>query len=158
MVNGPAMYRNFLFNIAGLKGDWTMAAFRQEMVQKIRDQVGDGKVICGLSGGVDSSVAAVLIDRVQILMARRRLPFFYLQVAGGAIATLLAAGVAATPIDVDPSLVVTANIILLLAGIGLMGAVQDALTFARESDYPDQLAAFDDVFVDRLPIPEYLTN
>lgn len=55
------MYRNFLFNIAGLKGDWTMAAFRQEMVQKIRDQVGDGKVICGLSGGVDSSVAAVLI-------------------------------------------------------------------------------------------------
>jgi GMP synthase (glutamine-hydrolysing) len=44
-----------------LKGDWTMAAFRQEMVQKIRDQVGDGKVICGLSGGVDSSVAAVLI-------------------------------------------------------------------------------------------------
>ena len=75
-----------------------------------------------------AALAAVLIDRVQILMARRRLPFFYLQVAGGAIATLLAAGVAATPIDVDPSLVVTANIILLLAGIGLMGAVQDALT------------------------------
>ena len=61
-------------------------------------------------------------------MARRRLPFFYHQVAGGAIATLLAAGVAATPIEVDPSLVVTANIIMLLAGIGLMGAVQDALT------------------------------
>jgi len=60
-VNGSQIYRNFLFNIAGLKGDWTMAAFRQEMVQKIRDQVGTGKVICGLSGGVDSSVAAVLI-------------------------------------------------------------------------------------------------
>lgn len=60
-VNGAKIYRNFLFNIAGLKGDWTMAAFRQEMVQKIRDQVGTGKVICGLSGGVDSSVAAVLI-------------------------------------------------------------------------------------------------
>ena len=60
-VHGPQMYRNFLFNVAGLKGDWTMASFRQEMVQKIRDQVGDGKVICGLSGGVDSSVAAVLI-------------------------------------------------------------------------------------------------
>ena len=60
-VNGARMYRNFLFNIAGLKGDWTMAAFRQEMVQKIRDQVGSGKVICGLAGGVDSSVAAVLI-------------------------------------------------------------------------------------------------
>ena len=85
-----------------------------------------------LGGGVIVSavaaVSAVLIDRVQIVMARRRLPFFYLQVAGGAIATILAAAVAATPIDVDPSLVVTANIILLLAGIGLMGAVQDALT------------------------------
>ncbi len=60
-VNGSNIYRNFLFNIAGLTGDWTMASFRQEMVQKIRAQVGDGKVICGLSGGVDSSVAAVLI-------------------------------------------------------------------------------------------------
>jgi GMP synthase (glutamine-hydrolysing) len=60
-INGARIYKNFLFNIAGLKGDWTMAAFRQEMVQKIRDQVGTGKVICGLSGGVDSSVAAVLI-------------------------------------------------------------------------------------------------
>ena len=60
-VNGSKIYRNFLFNIAGLTGDWTMASFRQEMVQKIRAQVGEGKVICGLSGGVDSSVAAVLI-------------------------------------------------------------------------------------------------
>ena len=85
-----------------------------------------------LGGGVVVSavaaLAAVLIDRVQMVMARHRLPFFYLQVAGGAIATLLAAGVAATPLDVDPSRIVTANIILLLAGIGLMGAVQDALT------------------------------
>ncbi len=60
-INGSKIYRNFLFNIAGLAGDWTMASFRQEMVQKIRTQVGKGKVICGLSGGVDSSVAAVLI-------------------------------------------------------------------------------------------------
>ena len=60
-INGSKIYRNFLFNIAGLTGDWTMASFRQEMVQKIRTQVGEGKVICGLSGGVDSSVAAVLI-------------------------------------------------------------------------------------------------
>ncbi len=85
-----------------------------------------------LGGGVVVSavaaLAAVSIDRVQVLMARRRLPVFYHQVAGGAIATLLAAGVAATPIEVDESLVVTANIIMLLAGIGLMGAVQDALT------------------------------
>ncbi|MBN9320428.1 MAG: glutamine-hydrolyzing GMP synthase, partial [Caulobacterales bacterium] len=58
---GRQIYRNFTHNIAGLTGDWTMAAFRQEMVEKIRNQVGSGRVICGLSGGVDSSVAAVLI-------------------------------------------------------------------------------------------------
>ncbi len=58
---GAQMLRNFTHGIAGLSGDWTMASFRQEMVAKIRAQVGDGKVICGLSGGVDSSVAAVLI-------------------------------------------------------------------------------------------------
>ncbi|MBW3560756.1 MAG: glutamine-hydrolyzing GMP synthase, partial [Proteobacteria bacterium] len=46
---------------AGLGGDWTMAAFRDEAVQRIRAQVGDGRVVCGLSGGVDSAVAAVLI-------------------------------------------------------------------------------------------------
>jgi GMP synthase (glutamine-hydrolysing) len=59
--NGTQIIRNFLFEIAGFKGDWTMSAFREEMVAKIRAQVGTGKVICGLSGGVDSSVAAVLI-------------------------------------------------------------------------------------------------
>jgi GMP synthase (glutamine-hydrolysing) len=60
-VNGAQIYRNFLFNIAGLKGDWTMAAFKAESIARIRAQVGKGRVICGLSGGVDSSVAAVLI-------------------------------------------------------------------------------------------------
>ena len=60
-TNGARMLRNFTHDIAGFKGDWTMAAFKGEMIQAIRDQVGDGKVICGLSGGVDSSVAAVLI-------------------------------------------------------------------------------------------------
>jgi GMP synthase (glutamine-hydrolysing) len=58
---GALMLRNFTHKIAGLKGDWTMKAFRQEAIERIRAQVGDGKVICGLSGGVDSSVAAVLI-------------------------------------------------------------------------------------------------
>ena len=58
--NGRTLYENFV-RLAGFKGDWTMAAYREEAVQKIRDQVGDGHVICGLSGGVDSSVAAVLI-------------------------------------------------------------------------------------------------
>ena len=59
--NGAKMLRNFTHEISGFKGDWSMASFKGEMIQAIRDQVGDGKVICGLSGGVDSSVAAVLI-------------------------------------------------------------------------------------------------
>jgi GMP synthase (glutamine-hydrolysing) len=58
---GSLILRNFTHEIAGLKGDWTMAAFRDEAVARIRAQVGQGRVICGLSGGVDSSVAAVLI-------------------------------------------------------------------------------------------------
>ncbi|NNE57927.1 MAG: glutamine-hydrolyzing GMP synthase [Hellea sp.] len=60
-VNGAVMLKNFTHNIANFKGDWTMAAFKDESIAAIREQVGDGKVICGLSGGVDSSVAAVLI-------------------------------------------------------------------------------------------------
>ncbi len=58
---GNRMLKNFTHGIAGLQGDWTMAAYREEKIAQIRDQVGDAKVICGLSGGVDSSVAAVLI-------------------------------------------------------------------------------------------------
>lgn len=58
---GAALLRNFVRNIAGLSGDWTMRAFKDEAIEKIRKQVGKGKVICGLSGGVDSAVAAVLI-------------------------------------------------------------------------------------------------
>ncbi len=58
--NGGRLYANFL-KIAGFTGDWTMGAYRDEAIEKIRAQVGDAKVICGLSGGVDSSVAAVLI-------------------------------------------------------------------------------------------------
>lgn len=102
---------------------WAVTLAWMVMAAAVGVFLGGGPVV-----SVTAAVAAGLIDRVQIVLARRRLPYFYLQVAGGAIATLLAGAVAATPIDVDPSLVVTANIILLLAGIGLMGAVQDALT------------------------------
>ncbi|MGE0741910.1 MAG: glutamine-hydrolyzing GMP synthase [Hyphomonadaceae bacterium] len=59
--DGAKLLKNFTHKIAGMKGDWTMKAFRAEAVARIRAQVGDAKVICGLSGGVDSSVAAVLI-------------------------------------------------------------------------------------------------
>ncbi len=58
---GAALIRNFTHHVVGCKGEWTMAAFRKQEVERIRKQVGKGKVICGLSGGVDSSVAAVLI-------------------------------------------------------------------------------------------------
>ncbi|MGD9767721.1 MAG: glutamine-hydrolyzing GMP synthase [Pseudolabrys sp.] len=58
---GAALLRNFVRNIVGARGDWTMRAFREEAIDKIRAQVGKGRVICGLSGGVDSSVVAVLI-------------------------------------------------------------------------------------------------
>ncbi len=58
---GAQLLRNFTHKIAGLKGDWTMAAFKNEAIEAVRQQVGDGKVICGLSGGVDSSVVAVLL-------------------------------------------------------------------------------------------------
>ncbi|RVV99861.1 glutamine-hydrolyzing GMP synthase [Mesobaculum littorinae] len=58
--NGRKLLENFT-RLAGFKGDWTMGAYREEAIAKIREQVGDAKVICGLSGGVDSSVAAVLI-------------------------------------------------------------------------------------------------
>jgi GMP synthase (glutamine-hydrolysing) len=58
---GATLLRNFTHRIAGLSGDWTMAAFKGEAIARIRQQVGKGRVICGLSGGVDSSVAAVLI-------------------------------------------------------------------------------------------------
>ncbi len=59
--DGAKLISNFVLKIAGCRQDWTMASFRQDAVNRIRKQVGKGRVLCGLSGGVDSSVAAVLI-------------------------------------------------------------------------------------------------
>ena len=59
--DGAKLISNFVHKVAGLRNDWTMAAFRGEAIAAIRKQVGTGRVLCGLSGGVDSAVAAVLI-------------------------------------------------------------------------------------------------
>ena len=58
--NGAKLYENFI-KIAGFTGDWTMGAYREQAIASIKETVGDNQVICGLSGGVDSSVAAVLL-------------------------------------------------------------------------------------------------
>ena len=75
-----------------------------------------------------AAAAAMLVDLLQRRMRRRRLPAFYQQVAGGLLATLIAVAVAATPAEVSPSLVISSSIVMLLAGVNFLGAIQDALT------------------------------
>lgn len=60
---GTDILRNFAFDVCGCTGDWTMASFVQEATARIREQVGEGRVVLGLSGGVDSTVAALLVHR-----------------------------------------------------------------------------------------------
>jgi uncharacterized membrane protein YjjP (DUF1212 family) len=85
--------------------------------------LGGGLIVVGIA-----FLAACGIDLIKRRLSRRRLPEFYQQVAGALFATLIAVGAAAADLPVDPSLIVTANIVMLLAGIGFMGAIQDALT------------------------------
>jgi uncharacterized membrane protein YjjP (DUF1212 family) len=85
--------------------------------------LGGSPVVCLLA-----FVAACAIDGTQLLLPQHRIPAFYQQAAGGFVATVVAVTASATPLGVDPSRVVTAGIVMLLAGIGIMGATQDALT------------------------------
>ncbi len=59
--HGAALLKNFTHHVAGCRGDWSMAAFKAQAIARVRQQVSKGKVVCGLSGGVDSSVVAVLL-------------------------------------------------------------------------------------------------
>jgi uncharacterized membrane protein YjjP (DUF1212 family) len=85
--------------------------------------VGGDALVCLLA-----FLAACAIDGTQRLLPLHRIPAFYQQAAGGFVATLIAVTAAATRLDVNPSRVVTVGIVMLLAGVGLMGATQDALT------------------------------
>ncbi len=62
-VQGQLMLKNFLFKVCGCKGDWKMSEFAERSVAALREKIGNGKVLCALSGGVDSSVAAVMLHK-----------------------------------------------------------------------------------------------
>ena len=102
---------------------WAVTVATGVMCAGVGLMLGGDALVIGVA-----ALAGVVIDRLQLVMSRRRLPTFYLQIAGGGVATLLAVGAAALSDEIDPSLAVTANIIMLLSGIGFMGALQDALS------------------------------
>ena len=62
-INGEKIIRNFLFDVAGLKSSWTMASFVKSVLEEVPERVGDANVVCGISGGIDSTVVAVLLNK-----------------------------------------------------------------------------------------------
>lgn len=102
---------------------WVVTIAWGMMCVGIAIMLGGGPAVIALAG-----LAGGTIDLLQQRLARRRLPAFYLQVVGGLTASVIALTAVAVGLDVDPSLAVTANIIMLLSGIGFMAALHDALT------------------------------
>ena len=62
-VNGTKVIKNFLYNVCNCSGDWQMSSFVEDSIKKLKEKIGDGKALCALSGGVDSSVAAILLSK-----------------------------------------------------------------------------------------------
>lgn len=102
---------------------WAVTVASGTLCASVAAFLGGGTIVAAIA-----FLAGAAIDRVLWLLQRHRLPGFYVQVAGGMVASLFAAVAAATGIDADPSFIVTASIMMLVAGIGLMGALQDAVT------------------------------
>ena len=102
---------------------WAISLGWGAMCAGIAVMLGGGPVVVGVA-----TVAAITIERLQALLNRRRLPTFYIQVVGGVVAVAFAVPVSLAPLDTYPSLVISANIVLLLAGVGFVGALQDALS------------------------------
>jgi uncharacterized membrane protein YjjP (DUF1212 family) len=102
---------------------WAVTAGWGVMGTGIALTLGGSPVVCVLA-----FVAACAIDATQLLLPLHRIPTFYQQAAGGFVATMIAVAASATSLEVNPSRVVTTGIVLLLAGVGIMGATQDALT------------------------------
>ncbi len=102
---------------------WVVTIAWGVMCVGIAIMLGAGPAVIGLAG-----LSGAIIDLLQQRMARRLLPAFYLQVVGGLAASVIALASVAVGLDIDPSLAVTANIIMLLSGIGFMAALHDALT------------------------------
>ena len=114
---------NRIFSTGHTRPRWAVTAALSVMGAGIALVLGGDWLVVVLA-----AVAAALVDVLQRRMGRRRLPAFYQQVAGGLLATLIAVAVAATPADVSPSLVISSSIVMLLAGVNFLGAIQDALT------------------------------
>ena len=101
---------------------WAVTVSLGVMGAGVAMTLGGDAVVCALA-----FIAACAIDRTQVRLAGEALPTFYQQFAGGVIAAVIAVLAASSPLDVNPSRVVTACIVVLLAGIGLVGGMQDAI-------------------------------